>query len=351
MTLVNSRADIKSMSLPELSAFLEGLGEKPFRAKQIFSALHRRQVATFGDMTDLSATLRTKLEETATTTLLTPIKVQTSSDGTVKILYRLEDDNSIETVFMKHRHGNSICISSQVGCAMGCTFCASTKGGRVRNLTAGEMLEQIYCTARTTGEKINSIVVMGIGEPLDNYDNIVRFLELIHHKDGFNMSHRHISLSTCGLCDRIDELADLKLGVTLSISLHSPYDDVRSEIMPINKRFPLQRLMESCKAYFAKTGRRISYEYTLIGSVNDRAEDARALLKLLKGQNAHVNLIMLNTVDDTLSRSSRKSVEMFTDILKKGGLSVTLRRELGGDIDAACGQLRAGGNDRVSSLK
>lgn len=335
------KIDIKSLSYPELEALVLGLGEAKFRAGQIFVWLHQKQVTSFDAMNNLSAKLRAALAEQCSLTVLKELTVQRSSDGTVKILFELPDTNTIETVVMSHSYGTSLCISSQVGCRMGCKFCASTMGGRVRNLSPAEMLEQVYRAGEIAGKRIDSIVMMGIGEPLDNFDNVMKFLELINDPKGLNMSHRHISLSTCGICDQIDRLADQKLQLTLSVSLHAADDETRDQIMPINHKYNIGQLMQSCKRYFALTGRRISYEFALIHGVNDNPATAEKLLKLLKGQNCHVNLIPINPVEGTgFTRPSKQNNERFRQILEDGGLSATIRRELGTDIDAACGQLR-----------
>ena len=289
-------------------------------------------------MTNLSAQLKEKIEKFF---WLNSLKIKkrlvSDIDNTVKYLYGLYDGENVESVVMEYKHGNSICISTQVGCKMGCKFCASTKAGFVRNLEPSEMLLQIYESERDSGKKINHIVLMGIGEPLDNYDNVIKFLQLISSKD--DMSLRHVSLSTCGLVDRIYDLAKLKLGVTLSISLHAPTDKLRSEIMPINHKYNIEELMKACRFYFKETGRRISYEFSLIDGVNDNKETADALIRLLKGQNCHVNLIPVNEIKEGVFKRS-KSVEKFKQMLCDGGLNATVRRTLGADISAACGQLR-----------
>ena len=289
-------------------------------------------------MTNLSAQLREKLENFFwINSLKIKKRLVSDIDNTVKYLYGLYDGENVESVVMEYKHGNSICISTQVGCKMGCKFCASTKAGFVRNLEPSEMLLQIYESERDSGKKINHVVLMGIGEPLDNYDNVIRFLQLISSKD--DMSLRHVSLSTCGLVDRIYDLAKLKLGVTLSISLHAPTDELRSEIMPINNKYNISELMKACRHYFNETGRRISYEFSLIDGINDNKETADALIKLLKGQNCHVNLIPVNEIKEGVFKRSN-SVEKFRQMLCDGGLNATVRRTLGADISAACGQLR-----------
>ncbi len=344
------KIDIKSLSYDELVEFVLGLGEKKFRAEQIFKWLHNRAVKSFDEMSDISAGFRKKLSENSYIALLKPLAIQKSKDGTVKVLFELSDGNTIETVLMTHNYGVSVCISCQVGCRMGCRFCASTVGGKVRDLTASEMLEQIYRASEIAEKKVDSIVMMGIGEPLDNYDNVIRFLDLIHHPKGLLISHRHISLSTSGLCEEIDSLADLKLQITLSVSLHATDNEMRSSIMPINNKYSLERLMKSCKRYFEITGRRISYEFTLISGVNDNKATAEALIALLKGQNCHVNLIPINPVrDNEYKRPDKAACYKFRDILEAKGISATVRRELGTDIDAACGQLRRKQKEEANS--
>lgn len=332
------KIDILSLTLEELEAELVRMGEQKFRAAQIYKWLHEKKIQDFSKMTNISAQIKSKIEDKF---WLNSIKIQkrlvSDIDNTVKYLYRLSDGEMVETVLMEYKHGNSICISSQVGCKMQCEFCASTKAGYVRNLLPSELLLQIYESERDSGRKINHVVLMGIGEPLDNFDNVVKFLRLAEEKP--DLSLRHISLSTCGLVERIYQLAELKLGITLSVSLHAPTDEVRSRIMPINRRYNIAELMKACKYYFETTGRRISYEFALIDGVNDDKETADALIALLKGQNCHVNLIPVNAIKDgVFSRS--KSVESFKNMLCSGGVNATVRRTLGADINAACGQLR-----------
>lgn len=333
-----NKIDILSLSFEELQNKIAEIGEQKFRAKQIYDWLHIKKVTNFSEMTNLSAQLREKLENFFwINSLKIKKRLVSDIDNTVKYLYGLYDGENVESVVMEYKHGNSICISTQVGCKMGCKFCASTKAGFVRNLEPSEMLLQIYESERDSGKKINHVVLMGIGEPLDNYDNVIRFLQLISSKD--DMSLRHVSLSTCGLVDRIYDLAKLKLGVTLSISLHAPTDELRSEIMPINNKYNISELMKACRHYFKETGRRISYEFSLIDGVNDNKETADALIKLLKGQNCHVNLIPVNEIKEGVFKRSN-SVEKFRQMLCDGGLNATVRRTLGADISAACGQLR-----------
>lgn len=337
------KTDISSMTLPRLTEWITGtLGEPKFRAGQIYRWIHQKRVGSFAEMTNLSTALRQKLEERAFLTVLTTRRrLESKLDETVKLLLELPDQNCVEAVLMRYEHGLSLCISTQVGCRMGCKFCASTLGGLVRSLTPAEMLGEVYEAERQAGEPISSLVLMGIGEPLDNYRNVLDFLTILSSPEGRNLSLRHVSLSTCGLCDRIDELAELGLGLTLSISLHAADDETRSGIMPVNKQYNIARLMQSCKNYFAKTGRRISYEYALIAGVNDSPAHAEALAKLLGGQNCHVNLIPVNPVAERgTKRPDKGAVQRFAARLGALGLNATVRRELGSDIAAACGQLR-----------
>ena len=337
--MAEQKIDLKSMTLPEIESFLAQLGEPKFRAKQIFIWMHRG-VESFEEMTNLSKALRGKLAETCTLTALKVERKQVSKlDGTIKYLWRLEDDNCVETVLMRYKHGNTVCVSSEIGCAMGCAFCASTIGGLVRRLTPAEILSQVIFTQKDSGLPISNIVLMGIGEPLDNFDNVMRFLELVNHPDGMNIGMRHISLSTCGLVEKIDKLANLQLQLTLSVSLHAPDDATRSSIMPVNRSVGVERLFESCRRYFGKTGRRISYEYAMIDGVNDSDEQADLLASHLKGTPGHVNLIPLNDVRESKLKPSRR-VAAFQKRLESHGVTVTVRRKLGGDIDASCGQLR-----------
>ena len=335
------KQDIKSMNLAELEAALEAMGEKKFRAKQIFSWLHKG-AKSFDEMSNVSKALRQKLEEEF---YLTPPvverKQESKKDGTIKYLWRLADGNCVETVLMQYHYGNTVCVSSEVGCAMGCAFCASTLGGLVRRLTAGEILDQVLFTEKDSGRKISHIVLMGIGEPLDNFDNVMRFLELVNHPDGMNISMRHISLSTCGLTERIDKLASLHLQLTLSVSLHAPDDETRSKIMPVNKRYGVEKLLSACRRYYEVTGRRISFEYAMIRGVNDTPRHAELLVKELRGMGAHVNMIPLNDVEESpLKPSTKEDIRRFQQTLEKAGITATVRRSLGGDIDASCGQLR-----------
>ncbi len=343
------KTDILSLTADTLAQAMQAINLPKFRAKQIYDWLHKKQVQSFDDMSNLSKDLREKLAQGYYIPQCTMVARQTSAtDGTNKFLLELGDGNCIETVWMEYKHGASLCISTQVGCRQGCTFCASTLGGLVRNLSAGEMLGQIYTAQRIMGKKISGLVLMGIGEPLDNFDNVMDFLSILSSENGQNMSLRHVSLSTCGLVPEIERLAEKNLGLTLSISLHATNDSTRSNIMPINKRHNLQELLGACKRYFAKTGRRISYEYALIDGVNDTTAEARALAKLVRGQNCHVNLIPINAVKErSTKRSTPENVAKFRAELEKQGINATIRRELGKDIDAACGQLRRNHNKKV----
>ena len=331
--------DLKSMTLEEMSAFFKELNQPSFRAKQVFQWLHRG-AASFDEMSNLPKTLRQTLEEQCYITVPTVERKQVSKlDGTIKYLWRLRDGNCIETVLMRYKHGNTVCVSCQVGCNMGCVFCASTLGGKLRNLEPSEILDQVIFTQKDSGEEISNIVMMGIGEPLDNFDNVLRFLTLVNHADGLNIGMRHISVSTCGLVKKIDKLAQLGLQLTLSVSLHAPDDETRSRLMPVNRSVGVDLLMDTCRRYFETTGRRISYEYAIIDGVNDSDEKADLLASLLKGQPGHVNLIPLNNIEESPLKPSRR-VRQFQQRLESHGITATVRRKLGGDIDASCGQLR-----------
>ncbi len=333
------KIDILSLTKDELAAEIEKMGEKSYRAKQIYDWLHVKKATDFSQMSNLSAQFRDKLSEKfCVKSLKIKKRLVSKVDNTVKYLYGLPDGEAVESVLMEYHHGNSLCISSQVGCKMGCRFCASTIAGWVRNLEPSEMLLQIYETERDSGRHVDSIVMMGIGEPLDNFDNVVKFLTILN-SGGEGMSLRHLSLSTCGVVDKIYKLAELKLGVTLSISLHAATNEKRSAIMPINNRFNLQTLMKACDDYFKITGRRISFEYSLIEGVNDTDESADELIALLGGKNCHVNLIPINEIKERDFKKSR-FVERFQKRLTDAGLNATVRRTLGADISAACGQLR-----------
>ncbi len=332
---------LRAMLLPELTALLEELGQPAFRARQLYGWLHR-PVRSYDEMTNLPRSLRRILEERYPLTPPDVVRRQESRlDGTVKYLWRLADGNCVETVLMRYKYGNTVCVSTEVGCPMGCAFCASTLGGLVRRLEPQEILDQVLFTQLDAGEPVSHVVLMGIGEPLDNFDSVLRFLALVNSPEGMNLSMRHISLSTCGLAPKIDALAEKKLQLTLSVSLHAPSDEVRDQIMPVNRAYPLEALMGACRRYFAATNRRISFEYAMIRDVNDRPEQAKELLELLRGLPAHVNLIPLNRVAESpLAPSTKPAVARFQAILEAGGLPATVRRTLGGDIDASCGQLR-----------
>ncbi len=345
-TTTAPRTDLLSLFPEELETFVLSLGQPKYRAAQIFSQLSRG--LSPDEMTNLPKDFREKLNECCEFRLPRVVrKLVSQIDGTVKYLFRLLDGACIESVLMRYEHGNSLCISSQVGCRMGCRFCASTIGGKVRDLLPSELLGQVIAAERDCGERVSNIVMMGIGEPLDNFDNVVRFLRLVNHKDGLNIGYRHISLSTCGICERIYDLAEVDLPITLSISLHAPNDMKRSEIMPINRRYPLEKLFAACRDYYRKTGRRISFEYTLIAGKNDGIADARALADCLRtafagtGAPLHVNLIRVNEVEGTgFTHGTRESVAAFAAYHEKRGIVATVRRRLGADVNAACGQLR-----------
>ena len=334
--------DLKSLSYEELQNEIATLGEPKFRAGQIFDWAHNKQVDSIEKMSNLSKALREKLKENYEFTSLKCARMQESaSDGTKKFLFELSDGNYVESVFMKYHHGNSVCISSQVGCRMGCKFCASTLDGLERNLLPGEMLDQIYRIAAITGEKISNIVVMGTGEPLDNYDNLLKFIHLLNDERGMNLSQRNITVSTCGIVPKIKALAEEKLQITLALSLHAPTDEKRKALMPIANSYSLNEVMDACRFYFDKTGRRVSFEYALVSGVNDRDEEVSELTRLLKGMNCHINLIPVNPIKEREFKSTdRLRVLEFQKKLEKNGINVTIRREMGRDIDGACGQLR-----------
>lgn len=331
--------DLKSMTLEELSGFLRSMGEPAFRGRQVFTWLHKG-VSSFDEMSNLSKALREKLKEQCILTVPRVAKKQVSArDGTIKYLWQMADGNCVESVLMRYHHGNTVCISSQVGCRMGCAFCASTIAGKVRNLTPTEMLDQVLFTQQDSGAEVSNIVLMGIGEPMDNLDNVLRFLELVNHPDGINIGMRHISLSTCGVIPGIARLAELGLQLTLSVSLHAPDSETRSKIMPVNRAYDVEALFAACHEYFRKTGRRISFEYAMIDGVNDHDWQADLIAKRLRGMPGHVNLIPLNEVTESPFRPSRR-MAAFQKQLEAQGITATVRRSLGGDIDASCGQLR-----------
>lgn len=333
--------NLKDLTLQEMEELVSSMGQPAFRGKQIFQWIYKG-IETFDLMTNLPQTFRKKLSEKAYIGTLKPLEIQKSkSDGTRKYLFRLADENTIESVFMKYKYGNSICVSSQAGCRMGCSFCASTRKGLARNLTAGEILSQLMAAEADTGEKIGHIVVMGTGEPFDNYENLSSFLQIVNDKNGLNIGMRNITVSTCGIVPMIERFGEDFPQANLAVSLHGATDEIRNSMMPINRRYPLDVLIEACRDYTNKTGRRITFEYTLVNGVNDSDSDAVTLKKLLKGMLCHVNLIPLNKVAesgfDTVSRA--RALE-FQQLLEKSGIAATVRRELGADIDAACGQLR-----------
>ncbi len=335
------KMDILSLPYTALEEKIIALGEPKFRAKQIFSWLHQKQVTDFDEMSSLSLQFRSRLKEKfCINRLFIARRLASSLDNTVKYLYELPDGNHIETVLMEYHHGKSLCISTQVGCRMGCQFCASTIAGFVRNLTPAEMLLQIYETQRNEGCRIDSVVLMGIGEPLDNFDHVLTFLRILSAPEGYGMSLRHVTLSTCGLVPQIYRLADLHLGLTLSVSLHSPDNQKRSEIMPVNRRYSIEQVLDACNVYFNKTGRRITMEYAVIDGVNSTQADAKRLADLLTGMQCHVNLIPVNAIAERNYRTLRKAVENFQKHLAAYGVHATIRRTLGSDIEAACGQLR-----------
>lgn len=339
---MNEKKDIKSMPLSVLTEELAAAGEKPFRAKQMYQWMHVKLAGGFEEMTDLSRNLREKCEREYEYTKLTVVEVQESKiDGTKKFLFGLADGNVVESVWMKYRHGNSVCISSQVGCRMGCRFCASTLDGLERNLRPSEMLDQIYSIQRITGERVSNVVVMGTGEPMDNYENLMVFLRMLTDENGLNISQRNVTVSTCGLVPRMKQLAEEKLQITLALSLHAVSDEKRRQLMPIAERYSIRELMEACAYYFEKTGRRITFEYSLVGGVNDTDKDAEGLIALAKPLHCHVNLILVNPIKERdYVQSKNGRVQAFREKLERAGVAATVRREMGRDIDGACGQLR-----------
>ncbi len=334
--------DIKSMNLKELKDYVSSLGEKPFRAKQLYEWMHVKLADSFDEMTNLSKDFRSKLKENASLTRLETEEVQTSKeDGTQKFLFRTEDNNYIESVRMVYHHGVSVCISSQIGCRMGCRFCASTIGGVIRNLTAAEMLDQVYRIQKEGGERVSHIVVMGMGEPFDNYDNLIRFLHMITDENGLHISARNITVSTCGIVPGIRHFAEEELPVTLALSLHASNQKTREEMMPVAKSWPLPEVLDACQYYFDRSGRRITFEYSMANGINDSEESAQELAALLKEKNCHINLIPINPVrEKSYEQSTREAITRFKKKLENYGINVTIRREMGRDIDGACGQLR-----------
>lgn len=344
--------DLRSLSYEEVIELMEQLGEKKFRAKQVYEWVHKKLVQSYDEMTNIPKSLKEKLSEAVT---FEPIREEeryvSKLDGTTKFLLELSDGNMIETVLMKYKHGNSVCISSQVGCRMGCKFCASTLGGLTRHLTPSELLNQIYYIQRTTGERVSNVVVMGTGEPFDNFENIKKFITMLTDEHGLNISQRNLTVSTCGLVPRIYELAEEKLSITLAISLHAPNDEMRKALMPIANKYTIDEIMDACDAYIKATGRRITFEYSLVAGVNDQPEHANELVKRLSGKLCHVNLIPVNPIEERdYTRSGKESIERFSKILERNHINATVRREMGADIQAACGQLRKRYNDRQKGV-
>ena len=336
------KKDIRSYTLDELKKEIESIGEKAFRAKQVYEWLHVKLVDSFEEMTNLSKSLREKLEAQYEIPTVSMLERQISKqDGTNKFLFRLQDGHVVESVLMKYKHGNSVCISSQVGCRMGCRFCASTIGGLERNLRPSEMLGQIYQIQKISGERVSNVVVMGTGEPMDNYDNFVKFIHILTDEHGLNISQRNITVSTCGIVPNMKRLAEENLQITLALSLHGSNQEKRQTLMPIANKYELSEVLEACDYYFEKTGRRITFEYSLVHGVNDTGEDAKELIGILKTRNCHLNLIPVNPIKErNFEKPSKKSAENFKNKLEKSGINVTIRREMGADIDGSCGQLR-----------
>ena len=334
--------DIKSFTYDEVMEFVTSIGEKAFRGKQLYEWMHVHKVASYREMTNLPKAFRQRLEDDTIYTSLKKVDCQISKeDGTRKYLFALADGNVVESVLMRYKHGNSVCVSSQVGCRMGCRFCASTLDGLLRNLTASEILDQIYAIERDIHERVSNVVVMGTGEPMDNYDNVLRFVRLLSHEHGANISQRNITVSTCGIVPKIRQLAEEKLQITLALSLHASNQDKRLELLPVANKYHIQQVVDACRYYFEQTGRRITFEYSLVGGVNDSRQDAEELTALLRGINCHVNLIPVNPIKERdYVQSNREVVEAFKNKLEKNGINVTIRREMGRDIDGACGQLR-----------
>ena len=334
--------DIKSLTLEELKKEMERIGEKPFRAKQLYQWMHQKLARGFDEMTNLPAAMRDRCAALYEYTAVKQVRMQESAiDGTKKFLFELRDGSLVESVWMKYKHGNSVCISSQVGCRMGCAFCASTLDGLERSLLPSEMLDQIYAITLLTGERVSNVVVMGTGEPLDNFENLLKFLELLTDENGLHISQRNVTVSTCGLVPRMRDLADNKLQITLALSLHATTDEKRRKLMPIANKYSIAELMEACAYYFERTGRRITFEYALVGGVNDTSEDARELTELIRSLNCHVNLIPVNPIKErSFVQSESEAIAAFKNKLEKNGINVTIRREMGRDIDGACGQLR-----------
>ena len=348
---MDSKKDIKSLNLEELKVELESMGEKAFRAKQMYEWMHVKLARSFDEMTSLSAKFREQCKEKYEYTCVKPVRIQESKiDGTKKFLFELSDGNVVESVWMQYKHGNSVCISSQVGCRMGCRFCASTLDGLERNLTPSEMLDQIYAITRLTQERVSNVVVMGTGEPMDNYDNILKFLHLLTDENGLHISQRNVTVSTCGIVPRIRQLAEEKLQITLALSLHASSQEKRLELMPVAKAYEIHEVVDALRDYFEETGRRVTFEYSLVAGVNDSEEDAKQLSELIRGINCHVNLIPVNPIKERdFVQPDGKAVQEFKNKLEKCRINVTIRREMGRDIDGACGQLRKRYSERQDS--
>ena len=342
LTIAGGKRDIKSLTLAELIVELNNLGEKPFRAKQLYQWMHEKLARSYDEMTNISKALKEKLEANFSYTSLNMVTFQESKiDGTRKYLFELADGNVVESVWMKYKHGNSVCISSQVGCRMGCRFCASTLDGLERNLLPGEMLDQIYYISRHTGERVSNLVIMGTGEPMDNYDNVLQFLHMLTDENGLHISQRNVTVSTCGIVPRIRQLAEEDLQITLALSLHATTDEKRRKLMPVANAFSLKEVLDACAYYFEKTGRRLTFEYSLVSGVNDTEEDARELIELVGHLNCHVNLIPVNPIEERdFKESTAQAVRAFQNRLERAKIAATVRREMGRDIDGACGQLR-----------
>lgn len=334
--------DLKSLNLEQLTEELLSIGEKKFRAKQVYSWIHEKLVDSFDEMTNLSKDLREKLKENYTLNSLDAVAVQTSKiDGTQKYLFRLQDGHVVESVLMRYHHGNSVCISSQVGCLMGCRFCASTIGGKVRDLAPSEMLGQIYKIQKLSQERVHNVVVMGTGEPLDNYENLVQFIKMLTDENGLNISQRNLTVSTCGIVPKIRQLAEEKFQMTLALSLHATTQEKRKQLMPIANKYDLKEVLDACHYYYEQTGRRITFEYSLVGGVNDTKQDAEELTKLIGNFPCHVNLIPVNPIKERdFVQPNKQECQAFRNKLEKNGINATIRREMGRDIDGACGQLR-----------
>ena len=347
------KKDIRAYTYEQLAAEMEQIGEKKFRAKQIYEWLHVKLADSFEEMTNLSKALREKLEAEYEILPVKMLERQISKiDATNKFLFQLSDGNVVESVLMRYKHGNSVCISSQVGCRMGCRFCASTIGGLERNLSPSEMLGQIYQIQKITGERVSNVVVMGTGEPMDNFDNLLKFIELLTDENGLNISQRNVTVSTCGIVPKMRELADKKLQITLALSLHASSQEKRLELMPVANKYEIHEVIEACRYYFEQTGRRVTFEYSLVGGVNDTDEDVRRLADLIHGMNCHVNLIPVNPIKErSYVQPDHEAILNFKNRLEKNAINVTIRREMGRDIDGACGQLRKSYMEKTESEK